>query len=424
MKKIILILLFSLTLFAKSDSCKLDVYFGNGVWNSSEQAEESMEELKAFMQMNNTMRFLKVDDGTTYEFLSAHNAPHGYIDDMIETYWQLKESGQISQGYFTNMTATLNKTDGSISTYTQRINNIISMYNLDISTMIKSYREDSLNLKHNVLLVAHSQGNLFGNQMYALLTAEEKDRFKMVSVATPANNVTGNYSLDAPYTTIVADYTIAFIKNSFPGNASGFGHTFVDSYLNSHITPTRVKINSDIINAVSILDKNICKKEYDYYRFISYICPTHQDQNLVVDIYGTYRSNTTNTIQGEEYIASDVRVRAFEYPVQTISSTTGSNGSGSIITPNPTGYCPLTSDDLRTHVSKYDKNGCAAYTFADTSLEYCSSQARVSGACDVDYNMYELDYVSTNTYSSVFTCSTYNMDSNVLNTLLQSSKYH
>ena len=230
------------------------------------------------------------------------------------------------------MTSGLSGFNSNSSLFLRRITDIIATYNLDVSTMIKGYREDSLDLKHNVLLVAHSQGNLFGNQMYDLLTAEEKDRFKMVSVATPANNVTGNYSLDAPYTTIVADYTIAFIKNSFPGNASGFGHTFVDSYLNSHITPTRIKINSDIINAVNLLDQNICPKEYDYYRFISYVCPTRQNQELVVDIYGTNLIKNSNRTVHEEYLTSDIRVRAFEDPVITIGSRpTGSTGPGSTI---------------------------------------------------------------------------------------------
>ena len=85
MKKIILILLFSLTLFANSDSCKLDVYYGNGVWNSEEQTRDSTKKLKAFMQMNNIMRFLKVDDGTTYSFKYAYNPEHGTTDDLIET---------------------------------------------------------------------------------------------------------------------------------------------------------------------------------------------------------------------------------------------------------------------------------------------------------------------------------------------------
>ncbi len=41
MKKLLLILLVSLTLFAKTEeSCMLDVYFGNGVGNTQKQAEK------------------------------------------------------------------------------------------------------------------------------------------------------------------------------------------------------------------------------------------------------------------------------------------------------------------------------------------------------------------------------------------------
>ena len=421
MKKIILILLFSLILFANSDSCNLDVYFGNGVWNNERAAKISRDALKKFMQVNNPIRFSVNDD--TYDFKYAHNKDVSIIDDLLETYWQLYETGQITQGYFTNMTATLNTTDGSISTYMQRINNIIATYNLDVSTMIKKYREESLNLKHNVLLVAHSQGNLFGNQMYDLLTAEEKDRFKMVSVATPANNVAGDYSLNAPYTTMAGDYAIVHIPDSLPSNVFGFGHTFVNSYLYGSVSAPN-KINSDITNAVNILDKNICKKEYDYYRLISYMCPTRQDQELVVDIYGTHINENPNTLQREEYIASDVRVRAFEDPVQTISSTTGSNGSGSIIIPDATGECLLTDDDYLASVPKHDKNGCSAYTFSDTSDEPCYYDPLISDACYIGGDEYILDFVSSNTYSSMFTCTTYNMSSDIQDLLRTSSKYH
>ncbi len=348
--------------------------------------------LKQFMQVNNRTRFPVVEDGE--------------INDMIETYWQLYESGQIGELYFSFVAKALDGVDNTNpdeEAFRERIRNIIATYNLDIATMIKNYRTDSLDARHNVLLVAHSQGNLFGNQMYALLTDKEKEKFKMVSVATPANNVTGNYSLDAPYTTIVLDYTIAAIKNSFPGNAGGFGHTFVDSYLNSGTFKTRAKINSDITNAVNLLDQNSCKKEYDYYRFMSYICPTRQDQELVVDIYGTDINGTANTLRREEYITSDVRVRVFE-------DTSG------------VGECPLTSDDYRASVSSYDKNGCRAYTFTDTSGENFFCDPQIYDICREDE--YILDNVSTSTYSSIVTCSTYNMDANILSTLLQSSKFH
>jgi hypothetical protein len=59
-------LLLSTALFANTDSCKLDVYFGNGVWNEAWQAENSMKKLKKFMQTHDPVRFAESDYGTTY----------------------------------------------------------------------------------------------------------------------------------------------------------------------------------------------------------------------------------------------------------------------------------------------------------------------------------------------------------------------
>ncbi len=56
-----------------------------------------------------------------------------------------------------------------------------------------------------VLLVAHSQGNLFGNQAYSLLNSRERQSFGMVSVSNVDNNVLG---ADSPYTTLKTDRVI------------------------------------------------------------------------------------------------------------------------------------------------------------------------------------------------------------------------
>lgn len=119
----------------------------------------------------------------------------------------------------------------------------------------------------------------------------------------------------------------------------------------------------------------------------------------------------------------------YEQTPITISSTTGSNGSGSVIIPDldPVTFatlsevCYVPSDDYITHVPQYDKNGCRAYRFTDTSMEYCSSDPSVSSTCDVEYT---LDFVSNNSYTSVFTCTVYDMNSEILDILVSSSKYH
>ena len=56
MKKLLLILLFNLTLFANTNFCMLDVYFGNGVWNDENDAiKSSSDMLLSFCQLLNTI---------------------------------------------------------------------------------------------------------------------------------------------------------------------------------------------------------------------------------------------------------------------------------------------------------------------------------------------------------------------------------
>jgi hypothetical protein len=86
MKKILFVLLFTLTLFANTDSCKLDVYYGNGVWNNEKAAKIAMFALKDFMRLHNPAKFSIADEGVTYDFKYAHNETYGKINDLIETH--------------------------------------------------------------------------------------------------------------------------------------------------------------------------------------------------------------------------------------------------------------------------------------------------------------------------------------------------
>ena len=371
MKKIIITLLFSLTLFANSSSCKLDVYFGNGVLNDEKDAKISMIALKDFMRLHNPGRF-NTANKDTYNFKYAHNKSYGVVEDLIETHWQLYESGQISELYFSfvaNALNGVNNTNPDYNSFLERLKNIIEQYNIDATQILEKYREESFNLKHNVLLVAHSQGNLFGNKIYELLTDAEKKKFEMVSIATPADKVAkrGNY------TTLQNDPVIMLIPNALSPNANGFGHTFVESYLENPIYESVEAIAKNIKNAVDTIDKNSCS-QYKYFRWISYMCPNREDTELEVAIYGT-KDVPAGQMSSEEFVLLDSRQRAYD---------------------SSTGKCLVSGWDYRTDVSVYDKNGCMAYTFDDTSGNYHS-----------------LDYIASRVYENSSTCTRYRMDANI-----------
>ncbi|WP_345975594.1 hypothetical protein [Sulfurimonas sp. HSL3-7] len=375
MRKIVLILLFNLTLFASTNSCLLDVYFGNGVWNSLTQAQISRDKLKKFMQDRNPDKFTLADEKVTYDFKYAHNKTHGALTDLIESYWQLFESGQISEGYFTFVARLL---DGSLTEdgFLDDLKMIISQSDGDTDAMYEKYQTESFNQKHNVLLVSHSQGNLFANKIYALLSDDERQHFRNVAVATPADNIASG----GEYTTLFNDFVINTVPGSLPGNAEGFGHTFVNSYLNNPYDATVDKISLGLKNAVNALDENSCSA-YLHFRWIGFICPQESDTDLRVEIYGSKKDGSFNI---EEFIMTDARNRVEKvYNEQTKKLE-----------------CPISGWDLRTTTPHYNRNGCTAYTFDDTSGGYHS-----------------LEYIASQTYGNVATCTQYNMSTAVFEIL-------
>ncbi len=117
-----------------------------------------------------------------------------------------------------------------------------------------------------VLLVAHSQGNLFGNQAYSLLNSRERQSFGMVSVATVDNNVLG---AGGPYTTLKSDKVVAALiaaqillpTKPMPPNTENLeesgdflGHYFIDSYMTAGSNSEK-QIVADIIGVFDSLAK-------------------------------------------------------------------------------------------------------------------------------------------------------------------------
>ena len=382
MRKILLIVLFTLALFANNDSCKLDVYYGNGVWNDVRAVKDSKDELKIFMQLHYPGRFSVADEGVTYDFKYMHNETYGVINDLIETHWQLYESGQISQWYFSFVASALDSVDPlntSNNDYLQKVQNIINQYELDTAKMLESYRTNSFNSKKIVLLVAHSQGNLFGNKMYELFSSDEKDKFAMVSVATPANSV----AKGGGYTTLHNDWVIKSIPNSLKSNADGSGHTFVKSYLNNPIYSSVEDIALNINNAVDLLDQQICRK-YIHFRWIGYSwCDSDVSTGIEVDIYGQYYPNNNGPGQmfNEELVATDLAKRVAKVYNESTKQY----------------ECPLERGGYDYILNNnYSKNGCLAFHLDDTSG-----------------GIHSLDYIANQTYNETGDCIQYKMSPEV-----------
>lgn len=158
---------------------------------------------------------------------------------MIETFYQLKDSGQLDESSLFQViklylsknlvnVALIELLDGIYSEHTRAINGA------NLVDMIEAYEGGTLINGDKVLLVAHSQGNLFGNEVYDNLLPEYQGKFNMVSVGTPANSVLDGIE---PYTTLTCDIVInsiiGHLESKMPcsGVEEITGHEFVPSYL-------------------------------------------------------------------------------------------------------------------------------------------------------------------------------------------------
>ena len=290
MKKIFFVILFGWSaLFGAYNECVTDIYFGNGVWNDYEGASNGRDALARYIVS-------KVYHGDYNAFKSHHftdrsdpnlnknivllafnwtgSSPNDSLSfktkiiDLIETFYQLKDNNQL-EGYslydMLKAWLTQDPTDPLSNVMWDKIDDIVADYSRTIEgsnliKMIEDYETISLKKSHRVLLVAHSQGNLFGNEVYDNLISWEQGYFKMVSVGTPASSVLGQ---NTPYTTlkcdkVINDNLIGGIPGHLPGNIectgeekSSDGHQFVASYLSNHISLP--KIMSDISSSLDTL---------------------------------------------------------------------------------------------------------------------------------------------------------------------------
>jgi hypothetical protein len=121
-----------------------------------------------------------------------------------------------------------------------------------VDANVRSYRAE-LALGNEVLLVPHSNGNVYADEAYRRLTPAERTSVGVVAVATLIGSVPG----DGPYVTLVEDSFVALFPGHLPANTTNTGglcpeglgcHGFVDSYLNGAVSgPKIVRDVSDTI---------------------------------------------------------------------------------------------------------------------------------------------------------------------------------
>lgn len=250
-----------------------DVYYVNGVWNTDfDIADESREKLELAITSHPSFTKIegpkkeKVSFKTNYNSSMTANGPIGYIEDVIAAINQSGNEvsvafGQYMLGYIPLPSAVKSLVDEIIERYSDDV----WVGDADVVDHSGKY-EASLKQCKKVLIVPHSQGNLYANRGYELTFQNgiALDRFKgsigISGIASPGVYVAGTksnyttYNFDLVINGIRAVNPFVLLPNfSFPENdrpilswGDDSGHKVVETYLNPQLMLLRNAVLTSI----------------------------------------------------------------------------------------------------------------------------------------------------------------------------------
>lgn len=232
--------------------CDVNTYvlFGNGMFNSKGQITSSVKALEGKMNASGLI------SGEQWAFGYSFNNNEGIrsvfevfrqrMGDQTASYWRWLGDLEIAPVWFQSAAQSV-ASDFDFAEH---------LIDEDLQQHVQRY-EALLMEGNRVLVVAHSQGNLYANSAYSRLTDKglPMDSFGIVSVANPASHVAGG----GPYFTLVNDMVIYAVNlafpNTLPANVANIAddtdwtnHSFIDSYLNGNQSGPMI-INSALSEA-------------------------------------------------------------------------------------------------------------------------------------------------------------------------------
>ena len=172
MRKILLLIsILPIFAFSAIDEYKTDVYFANGILTEEENAE-----INAGILEDAIIVKFGIDYYNNYigKVDYAYNETHDFDNDITESVYQVF-----------NMTEFIEWRDEKLGEYRE------SAHHANLEAQVDKY-EASIKAGHKVLIVAHSQGNLFTQEAYERLGNRSADHgkwlqkyFEAVSIASP-----------------------------------------------------------------------------------------------------------------------------------------------------------------------------------------------------------------------------------------------
>ncbi len=256
---------------ARSQGCQSPaLYFGNGVQNNWPMARSNADELQLTLEAA-TGNAATVDLAYNQ---TAGIGPFGLVGDLRESFEQVAISDPaliFDDATFWALYFQTNSPSqplasafrAALLSWVNQLDEAAILANVDLTNHAAKYIA-TISAGQPVVLVAHSQGNLFGNLVYdSLFSSGERSRFWMVSVATPDSRVAGS----GPWTTLTSDAVVGRIRalkeaagatpplpaltvNLGTHSVSYAAHSFSMSYL-APGSASQQEIASNVLDAIS-----------------------------------------------------------------------------------------------------------------------------------------------------------------------------
>ena len=238
------------------DTKEAVVFFGNGVITDEDSAYSSRDMITKRLETA-----MSPEEFEVLDFKLSYNDTHTLPLDLLESTIQFL-TGNVSR--FWRILWELDPMPDLVADQMLLLSSALDYSALlttgNLRDHVKTYQNVIAEGK-KVILVAHSQGNLFGNQAYNFLSTYERRSFGMVSVSNVDNNVLGDASAAALYTTLNNDKVILALIAAQLGlptspmlpntenqadNGDFLGHSFVGSYMVEN-SQSETQITGDII---------------------------------------------------------------------------------------------------------------------------------------------------------------------------------
>ena len=251
--KLVVILAIVLMSFSVRAICpvqKTSIFYINGADNEEQDTIDSTDRLHQALKRKTNPECITVS--------YAYNQTQEGITDILEAFRQESLEEILTPTNFWEMFERLVPARPAFSNLMSAavLANPINLLDTEILRQINKhlvkYRLEPVG--NQLLFVGHSAGNYFANEERLAMTETERNRTKIVSVATLANNVAG---ASGPYTTVFEDRYVSSFAGALVPNLNNVGECTDDwachGWLSSYMVPgsnSRTQIVNDIIAAL------------------------------------------------------------------------------------------------------------------------------------------------------------------------------